>query len=461
MKNHFKGWHSVYGFTFSQSTKTLGFKGVTLLIAAVTFGLMVLMNILMARPSSAQREAAAQKEMQQIASPIQNVYILNETIPPEIFNPNFFIEASNLGLFNLESFNKLEWMFVEDDTHEKFEERLRQVFSYNKQTIGLILSQDESGFLIEMLLSSEMTEEEGVAFLDSFSFLLNQSIQNTLSLSEVEKNFLEKPLITNIVTLGEQEHVVTEIIQMIAPMIFGLLLYMMLLFHGQTISKTVATEKTSKLVETLLTSVHPYALLAGKILAITSIAIMQFAIWIVSGVGGLFIGNKIAYSIYPESPNPLLLIGEFIKAHGEQISFSVVTIVLVFLFFCVGFLFYCILAGVAGSMVSKPEDIAHTQAIFQLPVIVSWLVSYMAPVLENETLLFVARYIPFTSPFCVPVDLLTGSMTFLEGIVSMGILSLFCLLTVIFSSKLYKGLLLYTGQKLTFHTLKGILKGGY
>ena len=126
--------------------------------------------------------------------------------------------------------------------------------------------------------------------------------------------------------------------------------------------------------------------------------------------------------------------------------------------FCGGFLFYCVLSGMAGSMVSRPEEAASVQSIFTLPIVISWIVCYFGTLMEKESLLVVARNIPFTIPFCVPVDLLTGAIGIGQGILSTVILVAFSALVIMLSGRIYKGLVLYNGEKVSLKNVVGILK---
>jgi len=78
--------------------------------------------------------------------------------------------------------------------------------------------------------------------------------------------------------------------------------------------------------------------------------------------------------------------------------------------------------------------------------------------MENDALLAVVRNIPFTIPFCVPADLLTGAIGIGQGIVSTVILMVFSVLVIMLSGRIYKGMVLYTGQKINVKTIVGILK---
>ena len=261
-----------------------------------------------------------------------------------------------------------------------------------------------------------------------------------------------------IADVGEEQDVMVYLIKYIAPAIFGLVLYFLLLLYGQSINQGVSVEKTSKLVETLLTSIHPYALLSGKVFAIVATAMQQFFLWVVALIFGIIIGNRIAFCIYPETAQSLGSMVSFLRENIGQSALSPIAVVLALITFCCGFLFYCVLAGMAGSMVSRPEEAANTQSIFTLPIVFSWLICYFATLMEKEGILMIVRNIPFTIPFCVPVDLLTGAIGIVQGLVSTIILLVFSIIVIMLSGRIYKGLVLYTGQKLTLKTILGILR---
>ena len=162
--------------------------------------------------------------------------------------------------------------------------------------------------------------------------------------------------------------------------------------------------------------------------------------------------------MYPGTESGLSVAIEFMRTNIGESAFSPVAVVVAIITFCCGVLFYCVLSGMAGSMVNRPEEAANTQSIFTLPIVISWVVCYFGTLMEKESLLVVARNIPFTIPFCVPVDLLTGAIGIGQGIVSMGILLVFSLLVIMLSGRIYKGLVLYTGEKITLKSLAGILK---
>jgi ABC-type Na+ efflux pump permease subunit len=340
------------------------------------------------------------------------------------------------------------------------DELIKAAAANSPQTIAVIIKKKDSGWEMKAVIpkSSEITKGEASALLVPMSSAFRSNKMLQAGLTEDQLKAVLKPSVTEYSDIGESTSMAAKVIRMAAPMVFSFLLYLMLLLYGQNISKSVSTEKTSKLMDFLQTSVHPYAMITGKVLAITSIALGQFVVWIAAGIGGLYGGNAIAHSIYPQYENSAITIINFLKDNIGETAMSLPAVLLAVIIFALGFLFYCVIAAVAGSMVSKPEDVASTQFVFQLPIIISWLVSYFAPLMGKTGLTAAARYIPFTAPFSAPADLITGTMGLLEGLISLLLLLVFSFLTVILAARIYKGLVLYTGQKLTIKTIGNILK---
>jgi ABC-type Na+ efflux pump permease subunit len=442
MKNNFRGWYTVFRFTFRQATKGMAFKIVSGLVTFLIIGVIVLVNVLAAKPEDKDKVTV---------SPVEKVMVLDQSgLAPTDY------KALNPEL----SEAKFKDVQFETEAYQTREEAIKAAAAASDKTIAVIISSQESGYEIEAVVpdGSKITKKQAKALLGPMSTAFESNKLLQAGLSPEQLGSVLSPVVTSYNSIGNNDNEIVYVIKMIAPMLFGLMLYLMLLLYGQTISKSVSTEKTSKLMETLLTSVHPYALIAGKVLAITSMALIQFVGWIVAAVVGLYGGNAVAHAIYPEYQNSVLTVINFLKDNIGETAMSLPAVILAVIFFAVGFLFYCVIAGLAGCMVSKPEDAASTQAVFQFPVIISWLICYLSPVMGNEGVLSVARYIPFTAPFTVPVDLITGSIGLLQGVIALVLLFVFTLLVIMLSGRLYKGLILYTGQKVSFKMIGNVLK---
>ncbi len=442
MKQNFRGWTTVYGFTFRQSAKGVGYKLVTILIALIIIGAIVTANILVAKPD--------QKKADEI-SPIKSVFILDQSGIQATDYKNLNPELSK------DTFKNINYVTVTDQTREDV---IKKASSEGNSSIAVIITFSDDAYQMEAVIpsNSNITKNQANDLLTVLSdaFKTNKLLQSGLSQEQLQA-FLT-PEVTSYTDIGESSNKLAFVIKLVAPMLFSFMLYMMLILYGQTISKSVSNEKTSKLMETLLTSIHPYALLTGKILAVTSMALAQFVTWIIACFVGLYGGNAIAHAIYPDYQNSVITVINFFKDNIGGTALSAPSILLAILFFCVGFLFYCVIAGLAGCMVSKPEDATSTQSLFVFPVMISWMLVYFPPLSGNYGLVKVCRYIPFTAPFCVPSDLITGTIGLGEGVLALAIIAIFAVLFIMLSGRIYKGLILYSGQKPSLKMIGNIIK---
>lgn len=445
-ENKFRGWQSVFSFTFSQTAGKKGFQAVTVFVAILIAAAVILGIVLTAKPEE-------KKEVDVLnPSQIKEVFLLEQTGLP---SADYEILLKN---FNNLQFGQIKFHYITDITSK--EELAVYAGNNSNLSIAVILSKSENGYLIEAAIPEQsiISKQEAENLIQAVMTCFEINKQMAAELTADQSQEIAKVSQTSVSKIGEEENTTVTIIKMVAPMAFGFLLYFMLLFYGQSISKEVSTEKTSKLMDTLLTCVHPYGLIAGKVIAVTLSAIVQFGIWICSAIIGLFAGNAIAHSMYPEYQNTIFMFVDFLKENIGETALSIPSIILAIFIFCIGFLFYCVLAGLAGCMVTRPEEAASTQALFQFPIVISWLISYFAPLLENQALIEASRFIPFTAPFCVPVELITGAVSFGKGLISGLVLLVFCLLAIMLSARIYQGLVLYNGEKVTLKTIGKILK---
>ncbi len=437
--NKFHGWKTVFNFTFKNACGK-GYKFITTLIALIIIGVLVLVNILVAKPDEANKP-----------SNIKQVTVLDQSgLTPTDY-------ATLMPQVDLVKFGLTNFTISDANSKEEAAQKLEET-----TTTGVVVSitAKESGYLMEAIIPSEsvISESDCNELLESMSNCFQENKLKQAGLTLEQSTILMKPVVSSYQSVGEDTNIVTILVKILVPMAFGLIMYFLIFIHGQTVSKSVSTEKTSKLMETLLTSIHPYALITGKIFAIASTAILQFLSWIVATIVGLYGGNYIAHSIYPEYENSIVTLISYLRDNIGESALTLPSIIVAILIFCIGFLFYCVLAGMAGCIVSKPEDVASSQGIFIFPVIISWLVCYLSAAAENVAVLKIARFIPFTIPFSVPADLLTGTISIFQGIVSLVILFAVSLLLIMFSARVYKGLVLYNGEKISFQKIIQVVR---
>lgn len=242
-------------------------------------------------------------------------------------------------------------------------------------------------------------------------------------------------------------------------LIFGTLIVLFVFLFGNSILRSVSSEKSNRIVEVLLSSVSAKNLLLGKIIGIGLSAFIQLFIWIsIIGIGLYWMRSTVFVDIYDPSvalqTNGASDYNEFVELVFEQIQFSSM-LFYGFLFLLAGYLFYgAFFAGIGASMGSESDG-----QQFLIPLILLLFLSIYAGYFYMEhpssALSTFFHYFPFTSPVAVMVQLAQGYPPG-EGIylfVSLFILILSSVLTLFLAARLYKNGLLQFGHSVRLKSL--------
>lgn len=437
----FTGCGEIFSFTAGQTIKGKGFKSSTLLISVVIFLIMMAISVIPSIVDDGDDDtvnivdsiySVVDEEGKYDFSTIKSVYLYNESS---------YGDDSILMLLSVTADN-----FKTIDGIEIIDSITKEVLSSQNAVVLNVRDSEETagnGLDINILTSYNTLVDENEA--DAFAALLvNDSqfaVYKTGTFDEQNMIYLNMPVYSEVV--NEDESIGTMIAKMVIPMVFCFFMYMIILIHGQSISKAVVSDKASKLMEMLLTSVKPYAIIAGKILGIATVAMGQMLIWILSGVIGYVAGSEIASSINPKYVDIIYEMIKIMQSDSNGVAFSAVSIIIAILGTLLGFFMYCVLAGLSGALVSKVEDMSSSSALFQLPVVVAFFIAYFSSLSAveggNNLLNTIVNICPLTSPFALPSGILIESMTILEGIVSLSALMLSALILIIITGKIYKG----------------------
>ncbi len=212
-------------------------------------------------------------------------------------------------------------------------------------------------------------------------------------------------------------------------MIFAL--YMVILLYGQMVATNVATEKSSRAMELLITSAKPVAMMFGKVIASCIAGLLQLTA--IFGSALLFYkmntsywgDNAIVKSIF-DMPVDLLLY--------------------MLLFFVLGFFIYAFMYGAVGSTVSRMEDVN----VSVMPITMLFVIAFMVVMFSmssgdvDNIVMKICSYIPFTSPMAMFTRLAMSTVSPIKIIISIAILIISTIGVGILSSKIYRvGVLLY------------------
>lgn len=227
-------------------------------------------------------------------------------------------------------------------------------------------------------------------------------------------------------------------------MIFAL--YMVILLYGQMVSTNVATEKSSRAMEVLITSAKPTAMMFGKVLASCLAGLIQ----LVAVFGSALLFYQLNKSYWGGNP----IVDSIFNIPPELLVYMLV-------FFVLGFLIYAFLFGAIGSTATKLEDInTSTMPLMFLFVITFVVVMFsMTSGDVDNTLLKVCSYIPFTSPMAMFTRIAMSTVAWYEIALSIAILVGSTVGVGFVAAKIYRvGVLLYGTTPKLGHVLKMVWK---
>jgi len=209
--------------------------------------------------------------------------------------------------------------------------------------------------------------------------------------------------------------------------VFIMILYMSLLSWGVSVQRSVIEEKSSRVVEVLLSSLEPKDLFIGKLLGIGALGLTQIVIWALVMFALGSVGSAIAIAQFMSN------------VHVEAID-----LVFFCVFFVLGFLFYSALFAVIGSICSTEQDAQNLQPLVIIPLVIPMMSMWFVIQNPNATISVVLSMIPFFSPMLMLGRVVLTDINWWELGLCIAILLVSIYIVIVFASKLFRvGILMY------------------
>ena len=232
-----------------------------------------------------------------------------------------------------------------------------------------------------------------------------------------------------------------------------------IIIAGSKVAELVVTEKTSKVMEYLLTSIKPLALLLGKVFGTLLIVFTILGALFISFAGSLVINYLLSGGEGGFWPKVFTDIAESGVLRGVTPVNILISIIMVL----TGFLFYGFIAGLAGATVSKVEELAEGLKLFTFTVVIGMylviaLMSFASTGSGMGTFSYVVYYLPISSVFVVPVYLLLGKLSLEIGLISMLILIASTVVVWLFVTKVFASVLYHNGSVMKLKEIVEVYK---
>ena len=216
-------------------------------------------------------------------------------------------------------------------------------------------------------------------------------------------------------------------------------LYMFVLIYANSIMRSVLEEKTTRIVEVIISSVKPHQLLLGKLVGVCSVCLTMFAIWVIFGV--LLVMNiKPILGIFGIDSLPI----QFVQVIGTIKASSGEVLTYFFIYFIIGFFMYSTLYAVVGAICSSEEEAQQTGVPLTMLIVVPFVLMFQLFRIPDSTLSVLLSHVPFFSPILMFMRINVLMPPLWEILLNIVLMCATVLLVTLIGGKIYRiGILMY------------------
>lgn len=322
------------------------------------------------------------------------------------------------------------------DAEKELKDRAsKTILKIEKSSAGLY----EGKIYYEGALQYNVSEQ-----LQSLVTTVNQSIKlNQLNIDAAQQQFLNESTRLSLESLaGNQDNSVQTLILVY---IVGFILYIAVMLFSTMVAQDIAVEKSSRVMEILLTTITPVQHLIGKIVGIGLVGVTQAAI---------FGAAYASYGIFGDSTGVFDFLSE--GKNSQAIILAVICFVL-------GYLLYSVTAAILGSVVSSVQEVQQLMYILIIPLFIAmFMVMILATGLGSNQATIISSYIPYLSSIVMYARYMLGDASLNAFAVAMGINLVFTMILAFLGKSVYQGgVFIYSGDKLINVFKKAFKSGKY
>ena len=290
------------------------------------------------------------------------------------------------------------------------------------------LTIDQEDSVLKAVYHGETSLETGIKLavtnkLNELQYQLNRSAANLSQ--EQEKRLSQTVDFTEKIDESKENK---KIVQTIAAAGLGFFLYMILITYASVTAQEVASEKGTKIMEVVFSSIRASHYFYARMIALLLVILTHIGIYVVGGLAALLLFKDL----------PFLANSGILKHLGEAFTVNTLLFILVSLFM------YVVLAAFLGSMVSRPEDAGKALSPLMILIIAGFVGVTSLGAAGDNLVLKIGSFIPFISTFFMPFRAINGYASGLEAWISLAITVVFAVTATAFIGRMYASLVLQT-----------------
>ena len=347
------------------------------------------------------------------------------------------IDSGNVFEGTLESLKDLDTGYEIQILNEDYEKIKEKIENEEIDSAIIVEKQDENIKIKYIVKSATMMSGVPENIISTLNTLYTNIQINKLGLTEEQL----KSITPNFEFALEQTDEEASG-NVYAMMLLSLVLFYAIYFCAYQVSSSITTEKTSKIIETLVTSTSPKTIVLGKTLGIGIVGLLQMI---------LLVGTALISAKTFLEPG---ILDSIIDVSKITPYLGIITII----YFIFGYFEYALLYALTGSTVSKPEDIQSANGPVAILSIIGFYLSYFTMMNPASELNIFASMLPISSPFCMPFRVMMGLAKPTDVIISIVILLITGIIIAKIAIKIYSNAILNYGTKMSFNDIVKMYK---
>lgn len=347
------------------------------------------------------------------------------------------IDSGNVFEGTLESLKDLDTGYEIQILNEDYEKIKEKIENEEIDSAIIVEKQDENIKIKYIVKSATMMSGVPENIISTLNTLYTNIQINKLGLTEEQL----KSITPNFEFALEQTDEEASG-NVYAMMLFSLVLFYAIYFCAYQVSSSITTEKTSKIIETLVTSTSPKTIVLGKTLGIGIVGLLQMI---------LLVGTALISAKTFLEPG---ILDSIIDVSKITPYLGIITII----YFIFGYFEYALLYALTGSTVSKPEDIQSANGPVAILAVIGFYLSYFTMMNPASELNVFASMFPISSPFCMPFRIMMGLAKPTDVIISIVILLITGIIIAKIAIKIYSNAILNYGTKMSFNDIVKMYK---
>ena len=473
-----RGWRNVFAFTFIQHIKTKSFIVGTIVMCVITALICVLTNILPVMINKSSDDAV------DIVGTGDNVEAVDS-----------FLDYGTVYLFD-------DAGILAANDKEMLAGTFSNGFSEPEKSLGDLTAEMKSAERSEIAVQiiSQSGKDGTVTGYEVRSYYTSASKDSADLVGNIMTELVNRRILLNAGVApekyaetqvsvfatkseagGKNLNSVQGFVNYVIPLLVSLVLFMLIFTYGSMVANSIATEKTSRVMELLLTSVRPLAVVIGKVLAMAVVSFSQFTLIILVGWGSFAASMPFGWIKQttdllkdPEIQSALAQAGQLGAPAGVSSSdleiaqalndltkaLTPLNIVLIIVVFLLGFLFYSLIAALIGASVSRMEDLSAAMGPYSITGLLGMYLAYLPVIFSADSLAsgdasinpvqMFSYFFPLSSPFSLPAAILLGSLELWQSLAAVALLAVCVVLIAMVVGKVYEAIILHNGNRIKF-----------